>query len=63
MEDRPIYVLKAGNQISPIFKSPLGLFNPERMGDLLENKYGIAQRKLKGMISPWAVKRLDEIER
>lgn len=61
MEDRPIYVLKAGNQISPIFESPLGLFNPERMGDLLENKYGIAQRKLKGMISPWAVKRLDEL--
>ncbi len=61
MEDRPIYVLKVGNQISPIFESPLGLFNSERMGDLLENKYGIAQRRLKGIISPWAVKRLDEL--
>ena len=26
MEKGPIYVLKAGNQISPVFESPLGLF-------------------------------------
>ncbi|MEQ9641877.1 MAG: PrkA family serine protein kinase [Alphaproteobacteria bacterium] len=62
MEDRPIYVLKAGDQISPIFESPLGLFDPERMGDLLEDKYGIVRRRLTGMISPWAVKRLDEFD-
>ncbi|TRC97933.1 PrkA family serine protein kinase [Mesorhizobium sp. WSM4303] len=61
MEQRPIYTLKVGNQISPIFESPLGLFHPDRMGDLLEEKYGIARRRLNGLISPWAAKRLDEL--
>ena len=61
MEKRPIYTLKVGGQISPIFESPLGLFNPDRMGDLLEDKYGIARRRLNGLISPWAAKRLDEL--
>ncbi|TGT45782.1 PrkA family serine protein kinase [Mesorhizobium sp. M8A.F.Ca.ET.165.01.1.1] len=61
MEQRPIYTLKVGNQISPVFESPLGLFNPDRMGDLLEDKYGIARRRLHGLISPWAAKRLDEL--
>ncbi|TPI09365.1 PrkA family serine protein kinase [Mesorhizobium sp. B4-1-3] len=61
MEERPIYTLKVGNQISPIFESPLGLFHPDRMGDLLEDKYGIARRRLNGLISPWAAKRLDEL--
>ncbi len=28
MEHRPIYTLKAGNQISPIFESPAGPFPP-----------------------------------
>ncbi|MFQ5970827.1 MAG: PrkA family serine protein kinase [Alphaproteobacteria bacterium] len=60
MEKYPVYVLKAGDQISPIFESPLGLFDPDRMADLLEDKYGIARRRLTGLISPWAVKRLDE---
>jgi serine protein kinase len=60
MEHRPIYTLKAGSQISPIFESPLGLFHPERMSGLLEDKYGIARRRLNGLISPWATKRLDE---
>ncbi len=31
VEDQPIYVLKAGDQMSPIFESPLGLFDPVRM--------------------------------
>lgn len=62
MEKEPIYVLKAGDEISPIFESPINLFNPELMGDLLEDKYGIPQRRLSGLISPWAVKRLDEFE-
>jgi serine protein kinase len=61
MEQRPIYTLKVGNQISPIFESPLGLFDPVRMGDLLEDKYGVARRRLNGLISPWAAKRLDEL--
>ena len=60
MEKQPIYVLKAGEQISPILESPLGLFHPEHMGDLLQEKYGIERRRLTGLISPWATKRLDE---
>ena len=61
MEKEPIFVLKAGDQISPLLESPLELFNPEEMGDLLEDKYGIARRRLTGLLSPWAVKRLDEL--
>ncbi|MEX2495380.1 MAG: PrkA family serine protein kinase [Woeseia sp.] len=60
MEEYPVYVLKAGDQISPIFESPLGLFDPERHGELLEEKYGIPPRRITGLMSPWAVKRLDE---
>jgi serine protein kinase len=36
MELTPIYVLKAGDQISPIFESPLGMFSREKFGDLLK---------------------------
>ena len=62
MEAYPVYVLKAGDEISPIFESPLGLFDADRFGELLEDKYGIARRRLNGLMSPWAVKRLDEFE-
>ena len=60
MEAYPIYVLKAGDEISPIFESPLGLFDPVVMGDELEQSYGIPRRRLTGIASPWAIKRLDE---
>ncbi len=60
MEEYPVYVLKAGDQISPIFESPLGLFQTEKLKALLEEKYGIERRRLSGIMSPWAVKRLDE---
>ena len=60
MEKLPIYVLRAGDETSPIFESPLGLFDPETMGQVLEEKYAIPASKLTGFISPWAVKRLDE---
>jgi len=62
MEKLPIYVLKAGDQISPVFESPLGLFDPERMGPVLEDKYGIPRRQLTGLMSPWAVKRVGEFD-
>lgn len=61
MEERPFYTLKVGDRLSPVFESPLGLFSPDRMGDLFEDKYGIARRRLNGLISPWAAKRLDEL--
>src|ERR1700761_9400566 len=60
MEKEPIYVLKAGDEISPIFESPLGLFDPNLMGKEIEERYGIPRRRLTGTISPWAVKRLEE---
>jgi serine protein kinase len=62
VEKFPIYVLKAGNEISPLFESPLGLFRPDQFGDMLETKYGIPRRRLTGLMSPWAAKRLDEFE-
>ena len=60
METYPIYVLKAGEELSPVFESPLGLFNPERMGQAMEERYGIPRRRLTGLMSPWCLKRLDE---
>jgi serine protein kinase len=58
MEAHPIYALKG----SPVNESPLGLFNPERDGPTLESEYGIPQRYLTGIMSPWAVKRLREFD-
>ncbi len=60
IESRPIYVLKAGNQISPLFESPLGLFDPATMDREIEHRYRIPARKLPGVMSPWTVKRLEE---
>jgi len=60
MEKEPIYVLKSGNELSPVFESPLGLFDPETMGDMLLETFGIPRRVLTGIASPWALKRLEE---
>jgi serine protein kinase len=56
MQASPIYAIKD----SPVFESPLSLFSPEEDGELLEERYGIPQRCLNRIISPWAVKRLKE---
>ncbi len=37
MEHEPIYVLKAGNELSPVFESPLGLFDPDTMAEPLQS--------------------------
>jgi serine protein kinase len=60
MEFHPIYVLKAGDEVSPVFESPLGLFDPDTMGDEIQKRYGVPRRRLTGLMSPWALKRLDE---
>ncbi len=60
IEHHPVYVLKAGSELSPVFESPLGLFDPELMGAQIEDRYGIPRRRLTGLMSPWALKRLDE---
>ena len=62
MEKLPIYVLKAGDQVSPVYESPLGLFDPDRMANVLQDKYNIPRRYLHGLISPWAVKRVGEFD-
>src|SRR6188508_2845885 len=60
MEVHPIYVLKAGDELSPVFESPLGLFDQDGMGASLEERYGIPARRLTNLMSPWCMKRLDE---
>jgi serine protein kinase len=59
MEAIPIYVLKAGDEISPVFESPLSLFNAETMGPIIEERYGIPRRRLSTLMSPWCLKRLE----
>jgi serine protein kinase len=66
IESTPFYALKAYNhereryEISPIYESPLGLFDVEKDGEELLSEYGIAPRYLKFIMSPWAVKRIQE---
>lgn len=56
MEKEPIYCLKD----SPVFESPLGLFDPNEDASILEEEYGIPKRYLGTIMSPWAAKRLQE---
>lgn len=56
MEKMPIYCIKG----SPVFESPLGLFNPDEDGKILLEDYGIPSRYIKTIMSPWAAKRLQE---
>ena len=56
MEKIPFYAIKG----SPVFESPLGLFNPDEDAAILEEEYGIPSRYLKYIMSPWSVKRLEE---
>ncbi len=63
MEVHPIYVLKAGDELSPVFESPLSLFDPEPLGPMIEEKYGIPRRRLTGLMSPWCYKRPRSVRR
>ncbi|MBB1485259.1 PrkA family serine protein kinase [Oceanospirillum sediminis] len=56
MERVPFYAIKG----SPVFESPLGLFDPEEDAEILEQEYGIPRRYISTIMSPWAVKRLKE---
>src|SRR6202049_3707355 len=38
MEKEPVYALKAGKEISPVFENPLGLFDPETLVHQLEKR-------------------------
>src|SRR4029078_11716859 len=61
MEVHPIYVLKVGDELSPVFASRLRLFDPESLGPMIEEKYGIPRRRLHGLMSPWCCKRLEAL--
>jgi len=56
MEKMPIYCIQG----SPVFESPLSLFDPGEDAHILEEDYGIPRRYIKSIMSPWAVKRLHE---
>ncbi|KTD07508.1 PrkA family serine protein kinase [Legionella jamestowniensis] len=56
MQKTPFYAIKG----SPVFDSPLSLFDPEEDGELLFERFGIPPRHLRYVMSPWAVKRLQE---
>lgn len=68
MQRVPIYALRAKNhstgewQTSPIFESPLGIFDSKgEDAELLAKEYNIPVRYIKTIPSPWAVKRLKEV--
>jgi serine protein kinase len=56
MEKVPFFCIKG----SPVNESPLGLFNEDEDGAILEEDFGIPRRYLRTIPSPWAVKRLHE---
>ena len=60
MEQYPIYCLAAHGKVSPLFESPLGLFDPDEDGPVLEDRFGIPRRAIHSVMSPWAAKRLRE---
>jgi len=68
MEIQPFYALKAYNkctgqdEISPLYESPLNLFDRREDAEIFADEYGIAERYLSGIASPWAMKRLEEFE-
>lgn len=56
MQKIPFYAIKG----SPVFESPLCLFDREEDGELLFERFGIPENYLRYIMSPWAVKRLHE---
>ncbi len=56
MQKVPFYALKD----SPVNETPLSLFDAAEDGPVLLENYGIPTRYLNRVLSPWAVKRLDE---
>jgi serine protein kinase len=52
----PFYAIEG----SPVFESPLSLFDAKEDGKILQEDFGIPARSLNKIMSPWAVKRLHE---
>jgi predicted Ser/Thr protein kinase len=51
MENEQVYMLEAGDDISPVFESPLDLFDPVTLDPALVRNYRIPSR-LTGTVSP-----------
>lgn len=70
MEKLPFYTLaverevrgKVTLEVSPVFEHPFGLFDPDTDAERLRTEFGIASRYLGRIPSPWAVKRLEELD-
>lgn len=60
MQKVPIYILTANGERSPVNDHPFCLFDAVEDGALLESEYGVPQRYLRSIMSPWAAKRLHE---
>lgn len=58
----PFYALKAGDEISPVFESPLGLFDKDEDWRELEREFKIPRRYLRTICSPWATQKLREMD-
>ncbi|HVT62714.1 MAG TPA: PrkA family serine protein kinase, partial [Legionellaceae bacterium] len=56
MEKMPIYAIKR----SPVYESPLSLFDKDEDAQILFDRYGLPKRCLRYVMSPWAIKRLHE---
>ena len=56
MQKMPFFAIQG----SPVNESPLGLFDAVEDGPILRENFGIPTRYLQRILSPWAVKRLDE---
>jgi serine protein kinase len=61
-EQYAVYALKDpdSGRVSPLLENPLCLFEREKYGQIMEDRYGIPRRALTGIASPWALKRLRE---
>lgn len=66
MQTFPIYVLYDTSEknpelaTSPVFESPLGLFNELEHAEVLETEFGVAPRYLNTVMSGWAQEKLKE---
>ena len=68
MQKHPIYVLHDSSEknpelaTSPVFESPLGLFNVNEHGAWLQENFGIPARYLNTVMSGWAQQKLEEFD-
>ncbi|MDX1303733.1 PrkA family serine protein kinase [Photobacterium sp.] len=60
MQKVPIYILTANGERSPVNDHPFCLFDKNEDGEILNKEYGIPDRYLNSIVSPWAAKRLHE---